>query len=120
MILKTSTGITETNDSNQNAKAIFSPEQESLTITEKSQELITVPTETTGMSISFGTGIASPKLIMLKASGELLITIGDGTDTIELTMNADESYRLPTGISTITVTNESTTDDVTLEKIIAE
>ena len=120
MILKTSTGITETNDSNQNPKAIFSPDIESLTVTEKSQELITVPKETTAMSISFGTGITAPTLIMLKASGELLITIGDGTGTIELVMLADESYRLPTGITAITVTNESTTDDVTLEKVIAE
>lgn len=120
MIEKISFGITETDDNSQNSVNIFSPDIESKSLTEKSQEIIKVPASTTDMSISFGNGITTPTLIVLQSDKDLSITINDGTTEIDLEVKAGEVYRLPTGVSSITVTNASATDDAYLTKIIGE
>jgi hypothetical protein len=117
MIEKIIFGVSETTDTNQSQKDIFNPDIESISISEKSVEVISIPVDALDMLIDFGSTITNPALIVLCADRDLNLTLTNGTDTISLLMKADETYRLPRGITGVHITNGAG-EIATLTKII--
>jgi hypothetical protein len=117
MIEKISFGVSETTDTGQNQKDVFNPDIESLSISEKSIEVISIAIGATDFALDFGSAITAPALIILHSDKDLEVTFTDGVNSITLSMQANETYRLPLGVTGIAVTN-STGEAASLTKIV--